>query len=46
MLSFEIARQDGTERRSVRVGVTDNGAVMMDAQDIGPTVERVWGDGD
>ena len=39
----EIARQEGTEFRSVRLTVEDDGAIKMDAQDIGPTVTEIWG---
>jgi hypothetical protein len=42
----EIARQEGTEFRSVRLSVEDDGAIKMDAQDIGPNVTRIWGDDD
>lgn len=42
----EIARRDGTEFRSVRLTVEDDGAIKMDAQDMGPTVTQVWGDSD
>ncbi len=42
----EIARQDGTEFRSVRLTLEDDGAIKMDAQDMGPTVIKVWGDSD
>jgi hypothetical protein len=35
---IEIARQEGTEFRSVRLALEDDGAIKMDAQDIGPTV--------
>lgn len=42
----EIARQEGTEFRSVRLAIEEDGAIKMDAQDIGPTVTRIWGDDD
>jgi hypothetical protein len=42
----EIARQEGTEFRSVRLTLEDDGAIKMDAQDMGPTVEEIWGDSD
>ena len=38
----EIARQDGTEFRSVRLRLEDDGGIKMDAQDIGPTVTQFW----
>ena len=43
---IEIARQEGTEFRSVHLTLEDDGAIKMDAQDIGPTVTQIWGDGD
>ncbi len=43
---IELARQEGTEFRSVRLTLEDDGGIMMDAQDIGPTVTRIWGDDD
>src|SRR5262249_35144132 len=41
---IEIARQEGTELRSVRLSVEEDGAIKMDAQDIGPTVTQIWGE--
>jgi hypothetical protein len=41
---IEIARQEGTEFRSVRLALEDDGAIKMDAQDIGPTVSQIRGD--
>jgi hypothetical protein len=43
---IEIARQEGAEFRSVRLALEDDGAIKMDAQDIGPTVTQIWGDDD
>jgi len=43
---IEIARQEGTEFRSVRLVLEEDGAIKMDAQDIGPTVTQIWGDDD
>jgi hypothetical protein len=43
---IEIARQEGAEFRSVRLALEDDGTIQMDAQDIGPTVTRIWGDND
>jgi hypothetical protein len=40
----EIARQEGAEFRSVRLALEDDGAIKMDAQDMGPTVTQIWGD--
>ena len=44
--AIEIARQEGTEFRSVRLALEDDGAIKMDAQDMGPTVTQIWGDDD
>jgi hypothetical protein len=44
--AIELARQEGTEFRSVRLSVEDDGAIKMDAQDIGPAVTQFWGDSD
>jgi hypothetical protein len=46
MSNSPIARQEGTEFRSVRLTLEDDGAIKMDAQDMGPTVTRIWGDSD
>jgi len=43
---IEIARQEGTEFRAVRLALEDDGGIKMDAQDIGPTVTQIWGDDD
>jgi hypothetical protein len=43
---IEIARQEGAEFRSVRLTLEDDGAIKMDAQDMGPTVTEIWGDSD
>jgi hypothetical protein len=43
---IEIARQEGIEFRSVRLTLEDDGAIKMDAQDMGPTVTKIWGDSD
>jgi hypothetical protein len=43
---IEIGRQEGAEFRSVRLAIEDDGAIKMDAQDIGPTVTQIWGDAD
>lgn len=44
--AIEIARQEGTEFRSVRLTLEDDGAIKMDTQDIGPIVTQIWGDSD
>ena len=43
---IELARQEGAEFRSVRLALDDDGAIKMDAQDMGPTVTQFWGDED
>jgi hypothetical protein len=43
---IEIARQEGTEFRSVSLALEDDGTIKMDAQDIGPSVTEFWGDDD
>ena len=44
--AIEIARQEGSEFRSVTLALENDGAIKMDAQDIGPTVTQIWGDDD
>jgi hypothetical protein len=44
--TIEIARQEGVEFRSVRLTLEDDGAIKMDAQDMGPSVSQIWGDDD
>jgi hypothetical protein len=43
---IEIGRQEGAEFRSVRLAIEGDGAIKMDAQDMGPTVVQIWGDDD
>ncbi len=43
---IEIARREGTEFRSVRLTLDERGVITMDAQDMGPTVSKIWGDDD
>jgi hypothetical protein len=43
---IEIARQEGTEFRSVHLTLEDDGGIEMGAQDIGPMVTQIWGDDD
>ena len=43
---IEIARQEGTEFRRVDLMLKDDGAIVLEGQDMGPTVEEVWGDTD
>jgi hypothetical protein len=42
----ELFRQEGDPFRSVRLTVNADGSVKLDAQDMGTTVEEVWGDDD
>jgi hypothetical protein len=44
--SAELFRQDGDAFRSIRLCVKPDGSIKMDAQDMGKTVEEVWGDDD
>jgi hypothetical protein len=46
MTESELFRQEGKEFRSVRLRVGPDGSVSMDTQDIGPLVEKIWGDDD
>jgi hypothetical protein len=46
MTECELFRQEGKEFRSVRVFVGPDGSVSMDTQDMGPFVEKTWGDDD
>jgi hypothetical protein len=45
-LNAELYRQEGEQFRSVRLSVKPDGAVRLDAQDMGEIVERTWGDDD
>jgi hypothetical protein len=44
--STELYRQEGAEFRSVCLAVNADGSVKLDAQDMGPGVEKIWGDDD
>jgi len=44
--SVELYRQEGAEFRSVRLTVKSDGSVLLDAQDMGKSVEEIWGDDD
>jgi hypothetical protein len=44
--SVELNREEGAEFRSVRLTVKPDGSVFLDAQDMGKTVEEIWGDSD
>jgi hypothetical protein len=46
MAETELYRQEGEEFRSVRLRVNADGSVHIDAQDMGPLVEKIWGDDD
>src|SRR5262245_17660031 len=41
--SVELFRQDGEKFRSVRLLIEKDGAIRLDAQDIGPRVKQWWG---
>ena len=45
-LTEEIFRQEGGNFRSICVTLEPDGALMLDAQDMGPLVKEVWGDSD
>ena len=40
--SVELARESGTEYRSVRLRITGDGGIRLDAHDMGPTVVQVF----
>jgi len=42
----ELYRQEGDSFRSVRLSVHTDGSVCLDTQDMGKTVNEVWGDSD
>jgi hypothetical protein len=44
--SAELYRKEGAEFRSVRLTVKPDGSVLLDAQDMGKSVEEIWGDTD
>jgi hypothetical protein len=44
--SAELYRTEGAEFRSVRLTVKPDGSILLDAQDMGKTVEEIWGDTD
>ena len=45
-IAAEIYRQDGENFRSIMVTLEPNGTVTVDAQDMGPLVQQVFGDSD
>ena len=45
MAVYELYRDDGTHFRSVSARLDDD-QFRIDTQDMGPTVEEVWGDAD
>ena len=44
--SAEIYRQEGDEFRSIRLSVSAEGSVRLDAQDMGKLTQKIWGDDD
>jgi hypothetical protein len=42
-ISAMLSLQDSAEYRSVRLSLDSAGAIKMDAHDMGPTVQQVWG---
>lgn len=44
--SEEIFRQEGENFRSIIATLEPDGTLMLDAQDMGPLVQQVWGDSD
>lgn len=44
--SAETYRQEGAEFRSVRLSVSADGSVRLQAQDMGKLTEEIWGDAD
>jgi hypothetical protein len=44
--SAELYRQQGTNSRFVNLTVKPDGSVLMETQDMGEYVERIWGDSD
>jgi hypothetical protein len=42
----ELYRQEGTNSRFVNLTVKPDGSVLMETQDMGEYVERIWGDSD
>ena len=45
-ISQEIFRQEGENFRSIMVNLEADGTLVLDAQDMGPLVQQVWGDSD
>jgi hypothetical protein len=42
----ELYREQGTNSRFVSLTVKPDGSVLMETQDMGENVERIWGDSD
>jgi hypothetical protein len=40
--TIQLAKQDDTEYRAVRLNIGSDGTIRMDTHDMGPIVERVW----
>ncbi len=45
-LSEEVYRQEGDNFRSIIATLEPDGVLMLDAQDMGPLVQEMWGDSD
>lgn len=43
---IELARQEGTVSRRVRLYARDDGRIMFEGQDLGPSIEEIFGDSD
>jgi hypothetical protein len=41
-ISIEIFRQEGEESRVVDLSIQADGSLRFGAQDMGPTVEKIW----
>ena len=44
VMSVELFRQEGEEYRSIRLCVNASGSVSIDGHDLGPSVQRHWGE--
>ncbi len=40
--TVQLALQDGTEYRSIRLSIESTGALKIDAHDMGPNVQQFW----
>ncbi len=41
-VTAQLALQAGTEFREVRLRLGSNGEIIIEAQDMGPTVKQIW----